>query len=248
MNILIAEDDDISRDLLHRILEREADCALTMAEDGEKAWALLNDPAQHFDVGIFDLMMPRLTGLVLVERIRATPALKGLPIILCTAVKDRATVEKASALGISHYVVKPYNRARILEKLQVVRAQVAQKAELENARLVAARLGVNEAALVELISGLVRKVEIWLATVRQSRTTADFQRDAPAARAFRGACLRLGLNNLHRELESIEGVLLNDFAAPERAPGPPSPEEIAGKLGPVATELARIQGRPKPAG
>ena len=60
MNILIAEDDDISRDLLHRILEREADCALTMAEDGEKAWALLNDPAQHFDVGIFDLMMPHL--------------------------------------------------------------------------------------------------------------------------------------------------------------------------------------------
>jgi len=223
MNILIAEDDDISRDLLHRILEREADCTLTMAEDGEKAWAILNDPAQRFDVGIFDLMMPRLTGLGLVERIRATPNLKGLVIILCTAVKDRATVEKASTLSIGHYIVKPYTRNRILEKLQVVRAQVMQKAEQESARAVAAQLGIGEAAFVELVAGFAGKIELWLATARQSRTPADFQREAPAARTFRGACLRLGLNALHRELEAVEAVFLNDFAALERVPGPPSP-------------------------
>ena len=63
MNILIAEDDDISRDLLRRILEREPEYTLTLTSDGEKAWAQLTDPAQRFDLGIFDLMMPRLSGL-----------------------------------------------------------------------------------------------------------------------------------------------------------------------------------------
>ena len=248
MNILIAEDDDISRDLLRRILEPEPDCTLAFAEDGEKAWALLTEGNQHFDIGIFDLMMPRLSGLDLVERIRATPALKALPIILCTAVKDRATVQRASLLAISHYVVKPYTRARILEKVTLVRAQLPKNTGTENSRGVANRLGVDAATVAELLKNLLGKVEKWLATAKESRTVLDFKRDAQDAHALMGACLSLGAQGLHRELEKVATVLVENFAAPNRAPAVPMPEEIADKLAPVATEVARIKTGLKPSG
>ena len=242
MNILIAEDDDISRDLLRRILEIETDCVLTLTEDGEKAWAMLSDPAQHFDVGIFDLMMPRLSGLDLVERIRATPSLKSLPIILCTAVKDRATVQKASSLAIGHYIVKPYTRARILEKLALIRAQLPKAAAVESNRTVAERLGVDEAALNDMLKSLLAKVDKWLAVARESRIASDFRRDAQDAHALMGACLSLGATGLHTQLSAFESTLVNDFGAPGRSPPTPMPEEIASKLAPISAEVTRIQG------
>jgi len=243
MNILIAEDDDISRDLLRRILEAETDCVLTFTEDGEKAWAALSDPTHHFDIGIFDLMMPRLSGLDLVARIREAPALKHLPVILCTAVKDRATVERASSLSISQYVVKPYTKARLLEKLAVVRTQLPQAAAAGHGTAVR----IDPARIPALLRALLPKIEKWLATARESRTAVEFRRDAHEAHTLMGVCLTLGAPGLHRELSAIEPILLDDFAAPGRSPAAPMPEEIAEKLAPIAAELESLQARLKSA-
>jgi len=248
MNILIAEDDDISRDLLRRILEREEGYTLTLTSDGEKAWAQLTDPAQRFDLGIFDLMMPRLSGLDLIARVRATPELKTLPVILCTAVKERATVERAGQLGVAHYIVKPYTRAFVLERIRsALRSVSDDRPAAETPKIVAARLGVDEPTLGALVAALTNKVKAWLALAQESRATADFQRDAQAAHALGGACLSLGLPVLHRELQAIETRLLTELGATERPSTPPSAEEVTEKLAPIAAELARLQGRLKPA-
>lgn len=247
MNILIAEDDDISRDLLRRILEAEPDCVLTFTEDGEKAWAALSDPTHHFDIGIFDLMMPRLSGLDLVARIRETPALKSMPVILCTAVKDRATVARASALAISQYIVKPYTKARLLEKLTVVRGQLPQSASAGSNSGAQAHAGIDPARIPALLRALLPRIEKWLANARESRTAVEFRRDAHEAHTLMGVCLTLGAPGLHRELSSIEPILLDDFAAAGRSPAALMPEEIAEKLAPIAAELESLQTRLKSA-
>lgn len=247
MNILIAEDDDISRDLLRRILEPEPDCVLTFAEDGEKAWTALCDPTHHFDLGIFDLMMPRLSGLDLVARIRGSQSLKKMPVILCTAVKDRATVERASALAIGQYIVKPYTKARLLEKLAVVRAQLPQVSAAGSSHGSPIRSGVDPARIPALLKALLPKIEKWLATARESRTATEFRRDAHEAHTLMGVCLTLGAAGLHREFSSIEPILLDDFAAPGRSPAAPMAEEVAEKLAPIAAELESLQTRLKSA-
>jgi CheY-like chemotaxis protein len=72
MKILIAEDDRISRLLMQRILEADGGHALTMANDGEEAWQQLLASPEPFDVCLLDIMMPRLDGLGLIARMRAS--------------------------------------------------------------------------------------------------------------------------------------------------------------------------------
>jgi CheY-like chemotaxis protein len=122
INILVAEDDPVSRNLLCRILETDADNRAIPAADGAEAWALLNEPARAVDLAFLDIMMPQINGLDLAERIRTTPALHSLPIILCTALQDRQTVSKAAALGLRHYIVKPVNKPIVIAKLKAALA------------------------------------------------------------------------------------------------------------------------------
>jgi len=62
--------------------------------------------------------MPSVDGLKLIERIRATEQLKRLPVILCTGINDRETVTHAVRLGVTQYVVKPYNPDIMREKIR----------------------------------------------------------------------------------------------------------------------------------
>jgi len=107
MKILIAEDDRISRLLIQRILEADSSHSLTMVNDGEEAWDQLNSSSEPFDVCLLDIMMPRLDGLGLITRMRNTYRFKATPVILCTALNDRNTVQRAALLSVSQYIVKP---------------------------------------------------------------------------------------------------------------------------------------------
>jgi two-component system chemotaxis response regulator CheY len=91
-----------------------------MARDGAEAWWKLTEPAQRFDLAIFDLRMPHVDGLQLIERVRNSPAHRHLPIILCTGVNDRETVSRAARLAINHYIVKPYKPEGMREKISAL--------------------------------------------------------------------------------------------------------------------------------
>lgn len=240
MNILIAEDDDVSRELLRRMLETVPDCTLTFMPDGLTAWQKLSDPDQHFDLGIFDQMMPEMSGLQLIERIRATPKLQDFPVVLCTAVKDRATVESARRLGVSYYIIKPYTRAFLVGKIEVLRATLAGKTDIDQPGVVAGRLGVDEDAVIGFVTTLLENLGSWLTTAQGSTSTSDFHRDAVTAHALSGACLSLGLPGLNRELNALIAQL-EELAAPAQESTPRLPAEVTERLGPFGAELNRIR-------
>lgn len=122
MRILIADDDPVSRGVLTKILAKQPEHAVSVAEDGAAAWSLLDDPARSFDVLFLDLTMPRLDGFALLKRIRENPMLRSLDVVLCTASSDRATVVKAATLGARHYLVKPCTEPLVLAKLRQFQA------------------------------------------------------------------------------------------------------------------------------
>lgn len=118
MNILVVDDDNDCRNLLRDLLANETGMTVSFASDGAHAWWRLSDPQQTYDLLVSDIRMPEVDGLALLERIRATPHLRQLPVIVCSGVKERPIIEKAVHLNITHYVVKPYLPATLLAKIR----------------------------------------------------------------------------------------------------------------------------------
>ena len=120
MNILIAEDEALHRDLLTGILARWPEHQVTLAEDGQAALDLLTDPKRLFDLVFLDVKMPRLGGLELLQRLRESAVRRSAKFVICSALNDRATISKAVLLGAKRYIIKPCTGAVVAETLRQV--------------------------------------------------------------------------------------------------------------------------------
>ena len=120
MNILIAEDEALHRDLLTGILAQWPEHQVTLAEDGQAAWTLLTDPKRLFDLVFLDIKMPKLGGLELLQRLREGAVRRSAKFVICTSVNDRATISKAVLLGAKRYLLKPCSTAVVAETLRQV--------------------------------------------------------------------------------------------------------------------------------
>ncbi len=117
MNILIAEDDYISRKLLINILE-ELGHTVTSAADGQEAWECYQ--LQPFRLVITDWLMPRMDGLELVRRIRENDLSDYTYVILLTAnIGQRENYYKAMRAGVDDFLAKPLDRMELEIRLQV---------------------------------------------------------------------------------------------------------------------------------
>jgi len=117
MDILIAEDDFISRKLLINILE-ELGHVVTVASDGEEAWRAYE--AQPTRLVITDWLMPRMDGLELVKKIRANDASDYTYLVLLTAnIGQRENYFKAMQAGVDDFLAKPLDRLELEIRLQV---------------------------------------------------------------------------------------------------------------------------------
>jgi PAS domain S-box-containing protein len=104
MRVLVVDDELSMRQLLDEALSSEG-YNVTLCRDGAEAWALLEGGEQHFDLLITDQTMPHVTGLELVEKLRAQG--DDLPVVLCTGYSDRVNEEVLQRLSIAQYLRKP---------------------------------------------------------------------------------------------------------------------------------------------
>lgn len=124
MNLLIVDDDPTTRALLKEMLREHADIRITEAGNGAEAWELLDDPQRYFDALVVDVKMEPVDGMELLTRIRGSAMINSTPVILCTASSDRETVTRAIQLGIRHYLVKPLNKAVVVEKIALIQQEL----------------------------------------------------------------------------------------------------------------------------
>lgn len=119
LRILLAEDDDVSREVALRILSRRGH-AVTQATDGRQALAIWEANPDGFDLLVTDISMPEMGGEALAEAIRrhAHLARRRLPIVAMTAHAMEGDAERYLAAGMDGYIAKPIRRDEFLQIIE----------------------------------------------------------------------------------------------------------------------------------
>jgi len=126
LRIAFVDDDPILREFA--LVHLATDTAeVKAAGDGEEALALLD--AWPADIMLLDLEMPRLDGFQVLERLRADPRHRELPVIVVTGREDIAAIDRAFASGATSFVPKPLNWRLLSYQIRyVLRASEAEAA------------------------------------------------------------------------------------------------------------------------
>ncbi len=113
--ILIVDDEKALVDLLRQALRLEMpDCRVAAADSGEAALSRL--ALERYDLILVDLRMPGLDGLELIKGVRYLDS--EVPIVLMTGYGSEKVRREAMALGVNHYVDKPFDVEKLLTVVQ----------------------------------------------------------------------------------------------------------------------------------
>jgi two-component system chemotaxis response regulator CheY len=115
MKFLVVDDFSTMRRIVINLLKELGYSNIEEAEDG--AVALKKLQAEKFDFVVTDWNMPNMSGLELLQAIRADGALKHLPVLLVTAEAKNDNIVAAAQAGASGYIVKPFTAVTLEEKL-----------------------------------------------------------------------------------------------------------------------------------
>jgi DNA-binding response OmpR family regulator len=119
-HILIAEDDRKQAELLRRYLERDGHVA-AVVHDGQAAIDEVR--RRRLDLLLLDVMMPRVDGLAVCERVRAD---MDTPIVVLTARASEDDVLQGLALGADDYITKPFSPRELVARIRTVLRRAAR--------------------------------------------------------------------------------------------------------------------------
>lgn len=141
--ILVVDDVADNREILTRRLVRR-NFEVVEAVGGQDALDKIAGSA--FDLVLLDIMMPDISGVQVLERVRADPAHANLPIIMVTAKSQSEDVVESLALGANDYVTKPVDFEVALARIntQLARKRIADAAEVEKQKLESRSLALDE--------------------------------------------------------------------------------------------------------
>src|SRR5437867_466742 len=131
-NVLIAEDDAISRKILQNWLKNWG-YQVIIAEDGAKAWDILQEESPP-ELLILDWMMPGIEGTELCRRIRSRQRVPYQYILLLTANNDKQDVVRGLEAGAEDYLTKPFEPSELRARLTVGKRILALQRDLIQAR------------------------------------------------------------------------------------------------------------------
>lgn len=123
MPILVVDDFSTMRRIVRNLLKEAGFANVEEAEDGQVALGKLR--AGSFEFVVSDLNMPNMNGFELLRQIRADEKLKALPVLLVTAEAKKEDIVTAAQIGASGYIVKPFTKATLEEKLHKILAKMA---------------------------------------------------------------------------------------------------------------------------
>lgn len=105
LRVLLAEDTSFFRAMIKAYVE-SLGCGVTTARDGQEAWEILNDPGEAFDLLVTDIEMPRMNGMELTRKVRASQVLADLPVISLTSLVSDDVRRECLAAGVNAHEVK----------------------------------------------------------------------------------------------------------------------------------------------
>ena len=121
MKVLVADDSGLMRHVLVKILTEAGVESVVQATNGNEAVQKVEDEAP--DLVLMDWVMPNMTGLDAVKKIRASG--NKVPIIMCTTEGEQNRIVDAIKAGANNFVVKPFDPKVIMEKVKETLAKVS---------------------------------------------------------------------------------------------------------------------------
>jgi PAS domain S-box-containing protein len=252
--VLVVDDNQTSRNILQKQIGN-AGMLVTVAASGAEALRRLEEAVgrgQPFDLGVLDLHMPAMNGLMLTQEIRARQALRDTALVILASDRDREEAAVARQLGVNNFLVKPVRQASLLKAVAETfgessppeRLVVAEKLKLHGRVLVAEDNPTNQKVIVMRLTRLGCIVDVandGLAALQASTSNAydlilmDCQMPVmdgfQATRAIRAQggrrvpIIALTANAMEGERERCLDAGMDDYLAK-----PVRPEDLAAKL------------------
>lgn len=113
--VVIAEDDAEVRRVVDEVIAAGAYRVLR-ARDGARAWELVN--THHPAVLVADIVLPKLSGLALLERLRTDPSMRGTRVIVISRLHEPEAVAQLRNAGADEVLLKPFGAAQLRAALE----------------------------------------------------------------------------------------------------------------------------------
>ena len=113
--ILIADDNQPNRELLEAYLAG-VDCDVEHAADGQDTLAKVKSFKP--DLILLDVMMPKLSGFEVCQKLKADPVTRKIMILMVTALNEAGDIERAVQAGTDDFLSKPVNKIELLKRVE----------------------------------------------------------------------------------------------------------------------------------
>jgi two-component system chemotaxis response regulator CheY len=123
LKFLIVDDFSTMRRIVRNLLKEAGFANADEAEDGVNALQKLRNG--RFDFVVTDINMPNMNGFELLTQIRSDDALKALPVLMITAEARKEDIVMAAQAGASGYIVKPFTKATLEDKVSKILQKLA---------------------------------------------------------------------------------------------------------------------------
>ncbi len=126
LKFLIVDDFSTMRRIVRGLLKEMGCNNAEEAEDGAVALNMLK--GQRFDFVVSDINMPNMNGFELLKAVKAEPSLKHIPVLMVTAEARKEDIVLAAQSGAAGYIVKPFTKATLEEKVTKILQKMAATA------------------------------------------------------------------------------------------------------------------------
>ena len=126
MKFLIVDDFSTMRRIVRGLLKEIGYINADEAEDGSVALNMLK--SSKYDFVVSDINMPVMNGFELLSAVKADDNLKHLPVLMVTAEARKEDIVRAAKDGAAGYIVKPFTKATLEEKVQKIMQKLAATA------------------------------------------------------------------------------------------------------------------------
>jgi two-component system chemotaxis response regulator CheY len=126
LKFLIVDDFSTMRRIVRGLLKEMGCNNADEAEDGAVALSMLK--ANKYDFVVSDINMPNMNGFDLLKAVKAEESLKHLPVLMVTAEARKEDIVMAAQSGAAGYIVKPFTKATLEEKVQKILQKIATPA------------------------------------------------------------------------------------------------------------------------
>ena len=126
-NVLVVEDDKIMRQMVTDILD-DVGFEVTRAPNGAVAFEKLKE--KQIDFIILDILLPELDGFQIYAKLQEDAKTKGIPVMIVSAWADERNIEKASRMGVQHFLPKPFTEDELMYTILTLLIDSSQKEKM----------------------------------------------------------------------------------------------------------------------